>query len=246
MSALILASVLGVGVGLSLGMLGAGGSILTLPILVYVLHLDEHAAITSSLVVVGVTSLVAMIPHARAGHVDLRVGLSFASAGAVGAFGGGLVAGLLPPRPLLYGFLTVMAAAGLAMLLGRRVEAPPRPASLPHVLLAGAGTGAMTGLVGAGGGFVVVPALTLFGGLDLRKAVGTSLLVISLNTLAGFLGHAAHATLEWRATLAVTGSAVVGSLVGEAFSQRVPQQALRKGFGAFVLVMAVVMAVMSA
>lgn len=242
MSPLALAGILAVGVGLSLGVLGGGGSILTLPILLYVLHLPEQEAITASLVVVGVTSLAAMVPHARAGNVDLRTGLVFAAAGTVGAFGGGWVAGYLPGKLLLGVFVAVMVVAGVAMIRGRRGDGTATPASAPRTLAAGFGAGTMTGLVGAGGGFVVVPALTLFGGLDVRRAVGTSLLVITLNTAAGFAGHALHARIDPVSTAVVTGAAVAGSVLGGAVSQRVPQQVLRRGFGVFVLVMAAFMA----
>jgi uncharacterized membrane protein YfcA len=241
MPPLALAGILAVGVGVSLGLLGGGGSILTLPILLYVLHLPEPEAIATSLVVVGITSAVATVPHARAGHVDLRTGLMFAASGTVGAFVGGWGAGFCPPKLLLAGFVAVMVVAGLAMIRGRGAEAAVPPGSVPRTLAAGLGAGVMTGLVGAGGGFVVVPALTLFGGLDVRRAVGTSLLVISLNTAAGFAGYALHARVDPVTTAVVTGAAVVGSVFGGAFSQRVPQQVLRRGFGVFVLCMAAFM-----
>lgn len=238
MSPLALAGILAVGVGLSLGLLGGGGSILTLPILLYVLHQPEEEAIPASLVVVGATSLAALIPHARAGNVELRAGLLFGAAGAVGAFVGGIVAGYLPARWLLAGFVVAMVAAGIAMIRGRKEDREPRPASVVRTLASGFGAGAMTGLVGAGGGFVVVPALALFAGLPVRRAVGTSLLVIAANTAAGFLGHALHAHVDPVSTAVVTAGAIAGSGLGAVASQRVPQAVLRRGFGVFVLAMA--------
>lgn len=241
---LALALVLSFGMGIILGMVGGGGSILTLPILLYVLGVDERTAITTSLAVVGLTSLAALIPHARKGNVDFRTGLIFAAAGAAGAFGGGAAAAHIPPRWLLLGFITTMIAAGLAMIRGRRAreeEAPKARAPLWRILGVGLGAGALTGLVGAGGGFIVVPALALFGGLDMRRAVGTSLLVITVNTAFGFLGHNMGGAIDLPVTAAMTVAAVLGSALGSAWSRLLPPAVLRRGFGVLVMVMAVIM-----
>lgn len=226
-------------VGVALGLLGGGGSILTLAILLYVVGMEEKEAIATSLVVVGATSAVAVVSHARAGNVVWRTGLVFAAAGSVGAFLGGYAADLVPGPWLVWGFLLMMVGTGVAMLRGLRVPADaPKAHGFAAVLAEGMAVGGVTGLVGAGGGFLVVPALALLGGLSMPTAVGTSLLVIAINSLFGFLGHATHAHVDLRLAGAMAASAVVGSLVGGGLSCRVPALALRQAFGVFVLLMA--------
>jgi uncharacterized membrane protein YfcA len=228
-------------VGVALGLLGGGGSILTLPILTYVVEMETKAAIAASLFVVAVTSATGVISHARAGRVRWRTGLVFGAAGMVGAYGGGRLAAFIPAKVLMVMFALMMVATAVAMLRGRRSGGADTPADLPVVLviLEGIAVGVVTGIVGAGGGFLVVPALVLLGGLSMETAVGTSLLVISMKSLAGFYGHLEHVhDLDWNTTLAVTAFAVAGSFVGGALAGRVPPATLRKGFGWFVLVMA--------
>ncbi len=228
-------------VGVSLGLLGGGGSILTLPLLTYVLEQDAHAAIAGSLFVVGVTSLVGLVPHARAGRVRWKTGVIFGGASMVGAYLAGRVAKLLPPEVLLILFGVMMLVTAVAMLKKRKLaETTARPLSVPKVLAEGLAVGAVTGLVGAGGGFLVVPALVILGGLPMHAAVGTSLLVIAMKAFAGFAGHAAALPgLDWPILLAVTGLAVVGSLAGARLAPKIPQDTLRRAFGWFVVAMGV-------
>ncbi len=227
-------------VGLALGMLGGGGSILTLPILKYAAGVPDKEAIAASLIVVGLTSAAAVVSHARQGNVDVRIGGIFAAAGAVGAYVGGLLAAWVPGTWLVRGFLLMMLGTGIAMLRGRRDATPTPPASLPVVKigLEGLVVGVVTGLVGAGGGFLVVPALALLGGLDMRKAVGTSLLVITIKSFTGYLGHASHEAVDVSLALMVSGGAIIGSFVGGWVAPRVPAERLRQAFGTFVLGMA--------
>ena len=235
-----LALSLSVLIGVSLGLLGGGGSILTTPILIYALGVEPKAAIATSLLVVGVTSLASLITHARAGNVIWRIGLTFGAAGMVGAYGGGLLAALIPARILLGIFGAMMVATAIAMFRGRRdtAEEGGSPQALWKVVVEGVIVGVVTGLVGAGGGFLVVPALTLRGGLPMRTAVGTSLLVIALKSFAGFAGHLGHVQVDYQLAGGVAGAAVLGSVLGVALASRVPPVALRKGFAGFVLVMA--------
>ena len=240
-----LSLVLAVLIGVSLGLLGGGGSILTVPILVYVVGLEPRDGIATSLLVVGVTSAAAMLSHARAGRVEVRTGLLFGAASMAGAFAGGRLAHFLPAKGLLIAFTAMMFVTALAMMR-RRVETPeataPRPlrgAALARASVLGVGIGLLTGVIGAGGGFVIVPALVLFSGLPMRTAVGTSLLVIAMNSLAGFAGSLGHATIPWTLALAITGASVLGSFGGTALAGRIAPQALRKGFAWFVLGMAV-------
>jgi uncharacterized protein len=231
---------LAVVVGLTMGLLGGGGSILMVPLLVYAAGMDAKEAIATSLVVVGVTAAAALLSHARAGRVRWRTGLFFGAAGMAGAFTGGLIGGRLPGSVLLVAFALMMIATALAMLRGRRT--PPRTdahGELPigRVLLDGAVVGLVTGLVGAGGGFLVVPALVLLGGLPMGMAVGTSLLVIAMKSFAGVAGYLASVPIDWALTGAITVAAVLGSLVGGRLVSRIPADSLRRAFGWFVLAM---------
>ncbi|NSX36492.1 sulfite exporter TauE/SafE family protein [Pseudarthrobacter oxydans] len=240
---LLLVLALSVVIGLSLGVLGGGGSILTVPILVYVAGFEAKEAIAASLFVVGVTSAVSVFSHARGGRVMWRTGLIFGAAGMVGAFVGGLLGGHIPGQILLIAFAVMMVATSVAMLRGRKKKNDDGAAPVKHelplgrVLLDGAVVGLITGLVGAGGGFLVVPALALLGGLPMSVAVGTSLVVIAMKSFAGLAGYLTTVQLDWGLTLGVTAMAIVGSLIGSRLAGRIPEAALRKAFGWFVLAM---------
>jgi len=227
-------------VGVSLGLLGGGGSILTVPILTYAGGMDPKAAIASSLFVVGVTSAAALISHARARRVSWRTGLVFGGAGMVGAYGGGWLAGFIPGQVLMIGFGLMMAATAFAMLRKPRVlDARTADLSIGKVIAEGIAVGIVTGIVGAGGGFLVVPALVLLGGLSMERAVGTSLVVIAMKSFAGLAGHLGHIDIDWPVTLLVTAMAVGGSFIGGMLAGRIAPSTLRRGFGVFVIVMAV-------
>ena len=235
--------VLSLAIGLSLGLLGGGGSILTVPVLHYAFGLGVHDAIGASLFVVGVTSSVALVPHARAGQVRWRTGLAFGLASITTAFAGGRLGALLPGTMLIAGFALVMVFAGISMLVRARGPQRIRTAEqvgLPRVLVAGLGIGLVTGVLGAGGGFVIMPALMLLGRLAVREAVGTSLLVIAMNAFAGLAGSAAHVRLDAWLVAAVTAIAIVGSLVGARLGRRLPAHHLQRTFGWFVIVVAAV------
>lgn len=232
-----LAIVLAVLVGVSLGLLGGGGSILAVPLLVYVAGMDAKEAIATSLLVVGTTALVAVVPHARAGRVRWRTGLLFGVAGMTGAYAGGRVAEFIPGTVLLVAFSLMMLATAVAMIRGRKTPDKPPHTELPvgRVLLDGIVVGLVTGLVGAGGGFLIVPALVLLGGLPMSVAVGTSLLVIAMKSFAGLAGYLASVEIDWPIALGVTAAAVVGSLIGSRLTGVIAPTTLRKGFGYFVV-----------
>lgn len=234
-------------IGVLLGLLGGGGSILTVPLLVYVLDVEPRTAIAMSLLVVGVTSASAAVVHARAGRVRWRTAFVFGAGGMAGAYLGGRAASLVPSTALLLLFSGVMVAAAVAML--RRKEAPPPPEGAPttepplpvaRVLAQGLGVGLLAGLVGAGGGFLIVPALVMVG-LPMVPAVGTSLVVISLQCFAGLAGHLGHVDLPWGLTGAVVGTAVVGSFIGGRLLALLQPATVRKGFAGFVLTVAAFM-----
>lgn len=227
-------------VGVSLGLLGGGGSILTVPLLAYVAGMEPKQAIATSLLVVGATSAVGAVSHARAGRVQWRTGLVFGLAGMAGAYGGGLLARFIPGTVLLIGFAVIMIATAVAMLRGRReVGAADAPRALPvaKIVLEGLVVGLVTGLVGAGGGFLVVPALALLGGLPMPVAVGTSLVVIAMKSFAGLAGYLSSVHIDWGLAVAVTAAALIGGVLGSRLTARVNPDALRKAFGWFVLAM---------
>lgn len=226
-------------IGFTLGLIGGGGSIVTVPVLVYVLGVDAHSAIGMSLAVVGVTSLVGTAVHARRGNVDYRTGVSFGSTGIVGALAGSRLTHLLSPQALLITFATLMLVIATAMLLRKQQDAPGSGGSLWKTVMAGLAVGVLTGFLGVGGGFLIIPALLLFGGLGMKEAVGTSLMVIAINCAAGFLGHIEQSRLPLGLTAAVTAIAAAGTVGGTALSQRVSAEALGRGFAIFVIVVAI-------
>jgi uncharacterized protein len=241
---IVVGLILALAIGVSLGLLGGGGSILTVPVVHYVLGVPAHDAIAMSLVVVGVTSAVALVPHARAGRVRWPIGLVFGAASMSAAFVGGRLGAAIPGAILITAFAGMMIVAGTAMLTRARRAAPPATAAtagalrIEQVLALGLGVGLLTGILGAGGGFVVVPSLILFGGLAMRDAVGTSLLVIAMNSFAGLAGVAAHASIDGRITAAVTAVAAAGSLVGTRAGRRLSATVLQRTFGWFVIAVA--------
>lgn len=239
-TALVVALALALAMGVVLGLLGGGGSILTVPILVYVLGMPAREAIATSLLVVGVTSVAGVVQHARAGRVRWGSGALFGAFAMVGAFVGARLAAFLPTTILLLAFAALMVVAGVALLRERPSDAerdaarsaPPRLVSMAAY---GALVGLVTGTVGAGGGFIVVPALVFLAGMELREAIGTSLLVVTLNSLAGFAGHVGHVELEPRLAAGFALAAVIGALAGGALSSRCPSDGLRRGFALLVL-----------
>ena len=235
-----------VAIGLVLGLLGSGGSILTVPVLVYLAGQPDKVAIAESLAIVGAIASVGAVTYARQGLVDWRAVLDFGGAGIVGTFLGAVAAAYVPGAVQLALFGVVMLAAAGAMFKGRAALAGETRPSRPSWMIAalGVSVGVMTGLVGVGGGFLIVPALVLLVGLDMRLAVGTSLSIIVLNSVTGFLKYLDTLTqagdaVDWRLVATFAAIGIVGSLVGARLSQRVPQAQLKRGFAVFLVVMGV-------
>jgi uncharacterized membrane protein YfcA len=238
---MVLTAVLSVLIGVSLGLLGGGGSILAVPVLVYAAGLDAKAAIATSLLVVGITALVSLVGHARDGNVEWRTGALFSATAMAGAYGGGRLALYFDGTTLLLAFAGMMVMTALAMLRRPKGQplVPKEGMASPWLVIAeGLVVGLATGLVGAGGGFLVVPALVLLGGMDMKRAVGTSLMVIAFKSFAAFAGHAAHVQVDYSLVVIVTVFAVVGTLIGRRVGGDIKGSTLKMGFGAFVLVMA--------
>lgn len=241
----LLGLALGLLVGASLGLLGGGGSILTVPIFVYALGFGAREAIAMSLAVVGVASLFGAAGHWRAGNVNLRVALVFGAVAMLGTYLGARLAVFFSGAAQLALFAVVMLVAAAFMFRGRapapRVEddAAPAAAGMPFGLIAleGIAVGVLTGLVGVGGGFLIVPALVLLGRLPMKQAVGTSLVVIALKSAAGFYGYLGQVEVPWAFLGMFTAVTVTGILVGTSLVRFVPQDALRRAFAVFLVAM---------
>lgn len=235
---------LGVVIGASLGLLGGGGSILTVPIFVYLLGFPPKESIAMSLGVVGVTSAIGAVGHWRSGNVQFRTGAIFGGVAMLGTYGGTRLARLVTGTTQLTIFAIVMLLAAGFMFRGRRDEESSATTPAPtgtgrHVLvvLEGLAVGALTGLVGVGGGFLIVPALVLLA-LPVRQAVGTSLLIIATNCAVGFYGYLGHTRFAWHSMALVTGGTLPGIALGTYLHRFVSQSALRRVFAAFLLVVA--------
>lgn len=226
-------------IGVSLGLLGGGGSILTVPTLVYVMNVEPKAAIAMSLPVVGITALFAGVKHWRAGQVDLHVAIGFGIVAMAGSLVSARAAKMIPGVVQLTLLAVVMLVASAVMMKGpigaSDVESERNPLMLG---LVGLGVGGLTGLVGIGGGFLFVPALVLLGGVPIKRAVGTSLIVIAMNIAAAAIGYRGQASIDWTLVAGFTACAVGGSLVGARLVGRVSSDGLRRGFAWFLVVIA--------
>ena len=289
---MLLALPIGILIGLSLGALGGGGSILTVPALVYLLGESPHSATTASLIIVGVTSIVGMAIHLRAGRVRLRSGIVFGILGAGGAFAGSRLSASIDPNALLVAFSVLMAGAAATMLYRQRTRSalapeaaaagrtpapahapgdssghddhddhgagsgggvavrhsPPRAASLTRtsspvspvrVVIAATVVGLVTGFFGVGGGFVVVPALVLALGFDMPTAVGTSLLVIAINSASALLSRlGTHVSIGDALLITFTVAAVAGAVAGSRIASKVRPERLAVAFAVLMIAIA--------
>ncbi|MBS1123771.1 MAG: hypothetical protein H6Q90_5999 [Deltaproteobacteria bacterium] len=226
---LVLATLLCLAIGLSLGMLGGGGAALALPVFVYVAGLPAADAVTVSLIVVGATSLVATMGHLRHGQVDARAVALVAGAGIPGTLLGAAFTSLVPPSVLLGAFAVLLLGAAAWMGFGK-IPAPRPARRWPVIAVTGAGVGILTGFLGVGGGFLLVPVLTRLVGLETRRAIGTSLAVITINCVAGVLGHLGHASPPLAPTVSFTLAAGLGAVAGQLAGQRLRISHLHRGF----------------
>jgi hypothetical protein len=226
-------------VGGTLGLLGSGGSILTVPILVYVLGRDPSVAIPESLAIVGSIALLAALRHAVGGRVRWDAFLTFSVGGALGAFAGAKIAEHVPGGVQLIVFALVMALAAWRMLRPKRTGSDSQePAPMALLGVVGLGVGVMTGFVGVGGGFLIVPALTVIARLPMHAAVATSLAIIPTSAAAGLAGHAPLDGLDWQIVAIFVAAGFLGSQVGGRVGARLPQATLKRVFGIFLIPMA--------
>jgi uncharacterized membrane protein YfcA len=239
-------------IGLVLGLLGGGGSILSIPILVYLFHTDVVLASAYSLFVVGVTSLAGAIPKYKDHLVNIKAGLVFGIPSLASIFVTRkwivpaipeilwqTVSFTLTKRLLLLGlFAILMILASISMIKGglKEIEPEDHRSKTFRMMTEGTLIGFLTGLVGAGGGFLIIPALVLLTGLNFKTAVGTSLFIIAINSLTGFVGDVLNYAMNWKLLLTITSLSIVGILIGNYFSKKISGKALRSIFGWFVLV----------
>lgn len=242
---LAISIIAGAVIGLSLGALGGGGSILAVPVLVYALQLDAQSATTASLVIVGITAITAALSHARAGRVDWRAALVFGALGIPASIGGSLLNRAVDPQVLLLAFAALMLLAAGAMYRRSRRSAeaptgtpPTGAAQVARVVAVALVVGFLTGFLGVGGGFLIVPALVLAMGFGMPTAVGTSLVIISITSLAAFVERLGHGTIPWEVIVPFTAAAVVGSLIGKRLSEKVSGAALTRAFAVLLVLVA--------
>jgi len=244
-------------IGISLGLIGGGGSILTVPVLVYLFKVDPVLATANSLFIVGLSSLVGAFPKYRSGMIDLKTAIVFGIPSIIAVFVTRKV--LVPAIPntifsigdlpftkalaMMLLFAILMVAASVSMIRDKKKEeldsTAPRVFNYPMILLEGSVVGVLTGLVGAGGGFLIIPALVMLSKLPMKQAVGTSLLIIAAKSLIGFTGDVLENSdkMDWTLLGVVTILAIIGIFIGNQLSKKIDGAALKKGFGWFVLVM---------
>lgn len=241
------ALLLGGVVGFVLGVLGGGGSILAVPIFLYVLHVPAKPAIAMSLAVVGLSAFVGFLTHWRQGTVALSVALPFGMFAMLGAFVTARLTHLVPASVQLALFAAFAFAAAIFMLrdaskpakaeLAARPDGDDRPRFTAKLIPQALGVGILTALVGAGGGFVIVPSLVLVAGVAIRPAVGSSLLIIALNALSGFIGYIGLVPIDWPLIASFGATAAVGAVIGTRYMRRVPQRRIKQAFAILILVL---------
>lgn len=229
-------------IGIALGLLGGGGSILTVPVFVYVLGMEAKPAIAMSLGVVGATSLVGAFGHWRGGNTNVRIAMPFGVMAMAGTLAGTRIAAVVSGSVQMILFAIVMLLASVSMFRSGRRDAASststeRPINTVAVALVALPVGVLTGLVGVGGGFLIVPALVLLTRMPIKQAVGTSLLVIAMNSFVGFAGYLDQVDVQWAFVGAFTAVAIAGILAGTHLVQYVSQSALKRAFAIFLLFM---------
>lgn len=238
-------------IGLSLGLIGGGGSILAVPILVYVLGLNAKEAIAMSLAIVGIVSLIGVVPHWKLGNVNLQTAIAFTPPAMVGAFIGARLAALpwITDTIQLVCFAIMMLIASYFMIrkpteksdrvkLSVSQKHQPRYSWLA-IILEGLGVGIVTGFVGVGGGFAIIPALVLLGKIPMKEAIGTSLLIITFKSATGFIGYLNQVAIDWNLMLTFTTVAVLGVIWGAYFSGKIQGAKLQQAFGYFLIAIAI-------
>ncbi len=237
--------------GLVLGIFGSGGSIATTPALLYLLNVEPKSAIAMSLGIVAITATITSLQHWRKGNVNLKVTVVFGAFGVIGTYAGALLGVITPVTIQLSVFALVMYAAAWKMLTTKPQHKSVGAAAVAdcpdgncdefqykHIAIHGIAVGILTGVVGVGGGFLIVPALVLLSGLPMRQAVGTSLSIVAIKSFAGFAGYAGAVAIDYSLMVNFTAIAIIGSVAGTMISHRLPADLLKRGFGIFLVLVA--------
>ncbi len=254
MATWIIGHLLALLIGLSLGLIGGGGSILAVPILVYVLGINAKTAIAMSLAIVGIVSLIGVIPHWKQGNVNLKTAISFTPPAMLGAFLGARLAAL----PLITDTIQLVCFASIMLVASFFMIRKPKEKHSDHIelsvpqkhqsqfkapwlaiILEGLGVGVLTGFVGVGGGFAIIPALVLLGKIPIKEAIGTSLLIITFKSATGFIGYLNQVNINWNLMLTFTTVAVLGVIWGAYFSGKIQGAKLQRAFGYFLIAVAI-------
>lgn len=245
-------------IGISLGLIGGGGSILTVPVLVYLFGIEPILATAYSLFIVGSTSLIGAVPKFKQGLINIKTAVIFGIPSIVAVFATRKF--IVPAIPrvvfnlgefevtksllMMLLFAVLMVFASISMIRSKEEDEDEKILSqqkfnYPLILVEGIVVGVLTGLVGAGGGFLIIPALVILSKLPMKQAVGTSLLIIAAKSLIGFTGDLSHFIMDWKLLTIVTFIAIAGILLGDWMNKKISSEKLKKGFGWFVLVMGI-------
>lgn len=249
---IFLAIISGAITGIVLGLFGSGGSIIAMPALMYLLNVEAKSAIAMSMGIVAVTATISGWDNWRRGNVDLKVAAMFGLFGVIGTYGGARLGVYTPVQVQLTLFALVMYAAAWKMLQIKKqpvsqlatAGGPPLSedeaisAHMGHIAAHGVGVGVLTGLVGVGGGFLIVPALVLLSGIPMKIAIGTSLVIVAAKSYSGFAGYVAAVPVDWLIMASFTAVTVAGSFVGTRVAHRFSQEALKRSFGVFLVFVA--------
>jgi uncharacterized membrane protein YfcA len=246
---MLLVILAGVVTGIVLGLFGSGGSIIAMPALMFLLNVEAKSAIAMSLGIVAVTATLSALDHWRRGNVDVPVAVVFGLFGIIGTFAGAKLGVHTPVVVQLTLFALVMYAAAWKMLKPALVPQLAAAASLPlsapviearmgHIAAHGIGVGMLTGVVGVGGGFLIVPALALLSGLPMKLAVGTSLAIVAAKSYAGFFGYLGAVPINWPIMGSFTAVTIVGSIAGTRIAHHFSQETLKRSFGGFLVIVA--------
>lgn len=244
MSTLLLSLILGFGIGGSLGLLGGGGSILTVPALVYLIGQTPQAAVTTSLAIVGANSALGAFFHRSQGTLNWHVALLFGGSGMIMSYLSAGISKQFPAYVLMVAFAALMLIVGIILVRQKKAALAARPnedLKLWKVIVSGAAVGLLTGILGVGGGFLIVPALVMLVGLPMHHAVGTSLLVIAMNSAAGFLGHLDGTALDGALIVTFIAAGIAGTFAGSRLGKRLQPALLRQAFAIFVIGLAVLL-----
>jgi uncharacterized protein len=254
---LILIILAGAATGIVLGLFGSGGSIIAMPALMFLLNVEAKSAIAMSLGIVAVTATITSWDHWRHHNVNVRVALVFGLFGVIGTFAGAKVGVLTPVVVQLVLFALVMYAAAWKMLKPALMPQLAAAGGLPapgrvgevrmgHIAAHGIGVGVLTGVVGVGGGFLIVPALALLSGLRMKLAIGTSLAIVAAKSYAGFFGYLGAVPIDWNIMFSFTAVTIAGSFAGTRLAQRFSQEMLKRSFGGFLVIVATYILIKSA